>query len=84
MFEKKKYVISVVAIILAVVLLTGSASRQNMNEELPQETYTLQVQDNDPEWAHRPAIEPESRFEGVGYYSTVCIDEPPTEAEMAN
>ena len=84
MFGKKKYVISVVAIFLAVVLLTGSASRQNMSEEFPQETYTPLAQEIDPEWAHRPAIEPENQFEDIDYYSTVCIDAPPTEAELAN
>jgi len=74
MYGKKKYAIVLVAIILAVILLTGSAGRQNMYEELPQEAY-----EDEMEWAHRPAIDLEKQ---ENYYSTINIDEPPTKAEL--
>jgi len=75
---KKKHVFSLLAIFLAVILLTGAASFQDKSEEPAQDiSFHLDPKD-DLEWAHRPAIDPEVYH----YYSTISIDEQPTTAEL--
>ena len=74
----KKYILILLAIVLAVVLLTGSASRHDATSRKEEDLH----EKYDPEWAHRPAIDPDGMQESFEYYSTVSIDAPPTEAEL--
>ena len=66
------------AIVLTVILLTGSASRPNAYDEPEQGIYVQIDHGNDMDWAYRPAVDPEA----YDYYSTISIDEQPTAAEL--